>query len=193
MASWESKYYKNMSHQLKIKIEQIAFTSSNPELTKRRLSVLLGMDEWTVDQVRTKGVINNNLGRLVQVENLANLSFNYAAGLEFEVLEYIEGNNWLSERGKPLCKRETLGWPDLSHVGMHCTAEELEQWTSHFKDKGVGILQDVTTLSHTNPFLIECGRKYRYVIFHTEELLGFDFKLIVRIPGPNEPQPSPQA
>lgn len=179
-----------MENKLQIKIEQIAFASPNPQNTKKLLSSLMGMGDWTEDQVTTKGFLLDEDGKDMAIENTANLSFNYSGGIEFEVLQYIDGPNWLEERCKPI---PNAPWPVLSHIGMHCTDKELEHWMVVMSAANVQILQDVTTISHTNPFLLETGRQYRYVIFGTEELLGFDFKLIVRIPGDNEPQPAPKA
>lgn len=179
-----------MKKSLQIKVEQIAFTSSYPAATKALLASLLGMDSWTEDEVTTTGSLFTEDDGFIRIENVANLSFNYAAGLEFEILKYKSGRNWLEERGKPIFGGN---WPELSHIGMHCTAEELVEWMNRMAENGVNILQDVTTVQHTNPFLVDCGRKYRYVIFGTEELLGFDFKLIVRIPGPDEQAPPSQA
>ena len=68
----------------------------------------------------------------------------------------------------------------VSHLGMHCTADELELWQEFFAERGIGIAQEVVTDSHTNP-VISGKRLYNYVIFDTKEILGVDLKFIVRL------------
>jgi hypothetical protein len=70
--------------------------------------------------------------------------------------------------------------PMVSHLGMHCTAEELDAFRRKFADMGIRVAQEVFTESHTNPFLLEQKRKYQYVIFDTRDILGADLKFIVR-------------
>ena len=68
----------------------------------------------------------------------------------------------------------------ISHLGMHCTADELLNWRDFFDERGIKVAQEVFTKSHTNP-VIAGKRKYNYVIFDTKEILGVDLKFIVRI------------
>jgi hypothetical protein len=111
-----------------------------------------------------------------QAANQAALAFNYQAAprgpLELEVLQYDAGPNWMD-------------WnvPSVSHLGMHCTSEELEQWRTFFEAEGVRVVQEVLTINHTNP-AIAGKRNYQYVIFGTRGILGVDIKLIVRINAP---------
>jgi hypothetical protein len=114
----------------------------------------------------------------MDVTNKANLSFAYSEGkLEFEVLSYERGMNWVDEATKH--KRNVV-----SHIGMHCTWEDLSRWKHFFAERCIAIAQEVFTESHTNPFLLETGRRYHYCIFDTRSILGVDVKFIVR----NDPQ-----
>jgi hypothetical protein len=154
-------------------IEQIAVAPANPSLAKQLLAEI-GAHQWHEDNVVAVGEVFGQPGR-----NIANLSFNYQLGipvpnaakaLEFEVLEYTTGPNWV-EQGKRL--------NSVCHVGMHCTEEELEQWFKFFEDRGIPVAQEVFTESHTNPN-IAGKRWYNYVIFDTRALIGVDLKFIVR-------------
>ncbi len=46
---------------------------------------------------------------------------------------------------------------------------------------GFHVAQRVETVHHTSPYLCKIGRKYKYTIFATRNLLGFDLKLIQRV------------
>jgi hypothetical protein len=150
-------------------IEQIALCPPNPE---KAIALLceLGLDTWVTDHVVAGGKVFGNAGG-----NEADLAFNYQntregnKPLELEVLHYTQGPNWMA--GRP---------PMVSHLGMHCTAEELDKFRRKFADMGITVAQEVFTQSHTNPFLLETGRKYQYVIFDTRDILGTDLKFIVR-------------
>lgn len=154
------------------KIEQIALCPANPTLARRLLEDL-GLTEWFADNVHAKGVVRGATG-----ENHALLQFNYQAGngsdsgagkpLELEVLHYTNGNNWMTKNG-----------PSVSHLGMHVTAEQLEEFRAYFYHNGIGIAQEVNTLAHTNP-VIKDTRRYQYAIFDTKDILGVDLKFIVR-------------
>lgn len=66
---------------------------------------------------------------------------------------------------------------------MHCTHDELVEWSQKFAALGIASVQDVFTTSHTNP-VIAGQRWYRYVIFNTRPILGVDLKFIVRRGAP---------
>ena len=102
----------------------------------------------------------------------AELSFNYDmfAGKEFELLHYIDGDDWMSYGDRP---------NSVSHFGMHCSSEELEKWFKFFASRNIRVAQEVSTKSHTNP-VIAGKRTYEYVIFDTKSILGVDLKFIVR-------------
>lgn len=150
-------------------IEQVAIATPFPAKAKKLLSEISALAEWHEDRVQARGEV---FGR--PATNVANLSFNYGLGveggkaLEFEVLHYIEGDNWMQGQ-----------MPSVSHFGMHCTAEELVEWRAFFAARHIDVAQEVMTESHTNP-VIKDTRRYNYVIFDTRLLLGVDLKFIVR-------------
>ena len=156
---------------MKFTIEQIAIAPRDPEAAKRLLAAL-GWGEWSEDHVIAEGEVFG-----AQAKNEADLSFNYEGSpnssnmddlLEFEVLCYTSGRNWMSRQDF-----------SASHLGMHCTADELVQWRAKFARLGIRVAQEVVTLSHTNP-VIAGKRTYNYVIFDTRPILGIDLKFIVR-------------
>ena len=152
---------------MKFIIEQIAICPKDPSKAKQLLKDM-GAVNWSEDRVIAKGKVFDN-----QSENTADLSFNYdlIQGKEFEVLNYISGDNWMKEQSRI---------NSISHLGMHCTADELLNWRDFFDERGIKVAQEVFTKSHTNP-VIAGKRKYNYVIFDTKEILGVDLKFIVRI------------
>lgn len=156
-----------MELDMQFKIEQVAIAPTDPARAKQLL-IDMGLADWIEDTVTAAGSVGDRL-----TANVANLSFNYmplATNLEFEILDYIEGDNWI--------KGDV---PTVSHLGMHVTAEELESWKEFFISRGIFIAQQVHTSRHTNQFLIDNGRKYNYCIFDTRRILGVDIKMIVRI------------
>lgn len=158
-----------MAKKLRFKIEQIALYPSSKTYAMELLRAI-GLKKWVHDTVDAEGVVFQ-----MSAKNQANLSFNYQASgdnpiepLEVEVLQYTDGKNWM------------FGLKNtVSHFGMHCTEEELEQWRELFKKYKVDVAQEVVTTNHTNP-AIAGKRSYRYVIFATRYLIGVDLKFIVR-------------
>ena len=152
----------------KLKIEQVAITGPCPNEIINNLKKI-GLREWSTDTVVTKGTVFGE----EDVTNVAELNFNYDLGFELEVLKYLAGANWHERRQSHR--------PFLSHIGMHVdTDEELDGWKRIMKGMGIGIAQEVKTLSHTNP-IIAGKRNYHYVVFDSVDKLGFDLKLIKRI------------
>jgi len=154
---------------MKFKIEQIAIRPKHPIRAKQLLSEI-GAVDWSEDHVVATGKVFGHEGT-----NEADLSFNYEIfdGKEFEILNYTKGNNWIDSSGRT--ERNVV-----SHLGMHCSAEELEKWKEFFHQRAIKISQEVFTDSHTNP-VIAGKRSYNYVIFDTRKILGVDLKFIVRI------------
>ena len=151
---------------MKFIIEQIAMCPKDPAKAIELLTAM-GASEWAHDLVLAKGQVFGQDGT-----NSARLAFNYdlIQGKEFEVLHYTEGDNWMNYSHRR---------NSVSHLGMHCTAEELEGWRKFFEDRGIQIAQEVLTHCHSNP-VIAGKRWYNYVIFDTKEILGVDLKFIVR-------------
>lgn len=156
---------------MQFKIQQIALCPLNVERANALLEKI-GLSKWTRDTVLAHGTVHG-----VEGDNVANLAFNYEAfdGNELEVLQYIQGPNWMVNAR-----------PSVSHLGMHCTEEELDEWKAFFKTEGINIAQEVFTQRHTNDYLLNNGRKYHYCIFDTREILGTDLKFIVRIEAENQ-------
>jgi hypothetical protein len=162
-------------------IEQIAICPPQPEAAIKLLSAL-GMTEWARDIVVARGVVypKDGVRNHEPQTNVARLAFNYQATrdaakpLEFEVLSYEAGENWM-ERHRP----------SVSHLGMHCTAVELSEFKRVFASMNIGIAQEVNTVSHVNP-TIAGQRWYTYCIFNTRGILGVDLKFIVRRDAPVE-------
>jgi len=163
---------------VKFFIEQIALCPPNPAKAIAFLKEL-GLTEWAHDVVVATGSVRGE----GPVTNRALLAFNYQATrgvsedgvfypepkpLELEVLHYVEGRNWMD-----------TNVPSVSHLGMHCSAEELTMWTAKFEELGIRWAQNVETKSHTNP-VIAGKRSYNYRIFETRHILGVDLKFIVR-------------
>jgi hypothetical protein len=157
---------------MKFFIEQIALCPPDPAKAQALLAEL-GLTEWVQDHVKATGRVFGRAGR-----NSANLAFNYqntrpeGKPLELEILQYVDGPNWMSGRV-----------PVVSHLGMHCTEHELDVFRRKFAALSIKTAQEVFTDSHTNPFLLQTGRKYQYVIFDTRAILGVDLKFIVRREG----------
>ena len=152
---------------MKFTIEQIAICPKNPIAAKKLLSEI-GAVDWSEDHVVASGKVFSHEGT-----NEADLSFNYEifSGKEFEVLNYTSGRNWVDD---------SVGRNVVSHLGMHCSGDDLLKWREFFKERQINVAQEVFTESHTNP-VIAGKRSYNYVIFDTREILGVDLKFIVRI------------
>lgn len=159
---------------MKFKIEQIAIYPADADAALQLLNDL-GAGEWANDHVVALGQV---YGR--KRVNEADLAFNYdlVEGKEFEILHYSNGDHWMASNGRG---------PSVSHLGMHCTADELVKWREFFAERNIGVAQEVMTQSHTNPF-IAGKRTYNYVIFDTKAILGVDLKFIVRIETVKEPE-----
>lgn len=154
---------------MNFKIQQIAIAPKNSKAAIALLAAI-GLTDWIKDTVSARGTVVNNAG---EIYNAAELSFNYQAAaddgkLEFEVLDYKVGPNWLQGRAQ-----------SVSHLGMHCTEEELVEWRKVFTEHNIGVAQEVFTEAHSNP-AIKDSRRYHYVIFGTRHILGVDLKFIVR-------------
>lgn len=148
------------------KIEQVALCPADPAAAIELLTAM-GAGAWAKDHVTAEGSVFGDHGR----ENSAELAFEYdmlKGANELEVLHYTSGANWMAAHG-----------PSVSHLGMHCSAEELAEWRTFFAARGIGVAQEVNTQLHTNP-VIANSRRYTYVIFDTRAILGTDVKFIVR-------------
>jgi len=152
-----------------IRFDQIAIAVPNPEKAREFLT-RLGFTDWTIDLVTAKGKVGDNLSAV----NVADLSFNYDMfnpdrPVEFEVINYETGNNFHNYLPCPI---------GISHLGYH--TEDMLDEKERFKRFNIAILQEVRTLSHSNPDMPK-GRHYHYCIFDTVDQCGFYIKAIKRI------------
>lgn len=172
---------------LKFQIQQIALSIPNAQRAQEFLAKI-GLTEWFHDHVVAKGFVFKDhpyKGSNHEETNEADLRFNYQAGsgadaeaakpLELEILDYRKGDNWINEN---VCNEDAHD-NQVSHLGMHVSAEELVQWRDFFAAEGIQVAQEVKTESHTNP-AIKDTRRYNYVIFDTRDIIGVDLKFIVR-------------
>lgn len=150
---------------MKFRIEQLALCPRDPEAAKKLLTEM-GAGKWAEDHVIARGEVFGDKCR-----NEADLAFEYELfkGNEVEVLHYTDGNNWMK-----------FAPNTVSHLGMHCSADELLKWREFFRVRDIPVAQEVLTESHTNPH-IAGTRWYNYVIFDTRDILGVDVKFIVRL------------
>lgn len=154
---------------MKFKIEQLALNPKDPALAFMLMQEL-GLTEWIHDGASAEGVVFGE-----PAKSVGNLSFNYdAQPLELEILHYSSGRNWLEAYNK------VPPASVASHIGTHCTAEELERWRAKLALHGIQVAQEVVTIAHTNPN-VPPGRRYKYVIFDTRDIIGIDLKFIVRM------------
>ncbi len=151
---------------MKFVIEQLALYPPKPS-EARELLAAIGAVNWVDDHVTAVGRVMG-----AEATNEADLAFNYGLGagiLELEILSYTDGRNWME-----------FNPPSVSHIGMHCDDANLVKWREFFAERGILVAQEVETVKHTNPILVESGRHYQYVIFNTRPILGLDLKFIVR-------------
>jgi hypothetical protein len=154
-----------------IKFEQIAIAVANSEAAEQwKKDAGLDNSEWSSDVVVAEGYVQ---GFSEPCVNTAHLQFCYDNGMELELIYYVEGHNYLEH-----CMNYNHGMvpPFVSHIGSHVDSIEEEK-----QKLGFPVLQEVTTISHTNPFLVNNKRQYKYCIFDTMGNLGFNLKLIERI------------
>lgn len=154
-----------------LRIDQLAFLARNDEDEANIKRMLRLQDaDWTEDHVVAEGRVAGFAGTQ---SNTAKLLFNYDMGVEVEILRYTEGPNY------PDVGNVVSG--HLCHVGMH--VEKGQELPERFKDFvfSSAIIQQVETKEHTNAFLIETGRRYRYTIYDTKALFGVYLKVIERL------------
>lgn len=164
------------------KFEQVAMYVPHIDEAKHQYYKQFGITDWKEDTVTATGWIgiNNNdvRSKLCLMTNVARLAFNYDLGFELELIHYVAGKNWHHERGR-IDEHGDCSKAFASHMSYH--VEDMEGAIVKFEKSGLKVIQNVTTISHTNPYLLEKKRKYNYAIFDSRELLGFDLKLIKRI------------
>lgn len=156
-------------------IEQIAICPPNAEAARELMSAI-GAHQWHLDHVTGQAFVFGEH----EADSQANLQFNYELGredgkpLEFEILEYTKGSNWMDDVPSR-----------VSHLGMHCSMDELDSWIDFFQSRRIQVAQMLNTETHTNP-AIAGKRQYTYAIFNTYPILGVDLKFIVRRDVPQQ-------
>lgn len=154
-----------------LKIDQLAFLARNDqdEFMIKKLLRLHNAD-WVEDNVVAEGYVR---GFGDEGRNVAKLLFNYDLGVEVEILRYVDGPNY------PDIGEVPSG--TLAHIGMHIEkSKEIPPSLENFVFASP-IIQQVVTKEHTNQFLIDSGRRYRYTIYDTKNLLGVYLKVIERL------------
>lgn len=146
-----------------------AIALAPPDAAKAiELLTMLGLDEWSSDIAKAGGVTRGSFE-----EYESELHFNFQASNDaplLEIVDYKKGATWFSGS----C---------VSHLGTHCSEEELEEWKTKFAALGIAVAKEAFTYSHTNPAIAE-KRRYHYVIFDTRAILGVDLEFIVRKNAP---------
>lgn len=136
-----------------MKCDQIAYAVTSDD-ESARLKGLLGLTNapWIVDRVTASCTVWGEANEI----NVAKLEFCDVLGLQFEIIRYIRGRNWLQiEDG-------SLG-PFQSHVGFH-----LDPMENFPLMQGCRLAQEARTISHTCDYLTlgeARGRLYHYKIF----------------------------
>lgn len=168
-----------VTHLLGLQLDQIAFFVKDDE-GEQAVKEQWGLQgaEWIEDTVVAEGLVRGSDGLAIGT-NKAKLLFNYDLGIELEILRYIEGPNYCDVLG--------LQNGQMCHVGMHT------EKGAPLMDEGIlagmfpksEVIQTVRTQKHTNQFLLDTGRKYRYTIFDSHPLLNCCLKVIERIEVPD--------
>lgn len=133
-----------------------------------------------------------------------NLFYNYEQDMELkelELIQFISFPNFHSTANKTISPlalyapslfwklHECIDYIDhdtgdpffMSHMGIHCSADEGEYWRSLFASYKIGVAHEDRSYLHTNP-VIAGKRTYHNIIFNSREALGFDFKACIRVP-----------
>lgn len=161
-----------------LKIDQIAFACYS-DVQEQQIKDKLGLSnaKWVEDEVVANGFV---YPRGFERTNRAKLLFNYDFGIEVEILRYLEGDNYL--------QNQLIPGGHICHVGMHLEKGKtlpdmrIGSGTKHTFD--FSIVQQVETESHTNQFLVDTGRRYRYTIYDAKAFFGTNLKVIERLEKP---------
>lgn len=157
---------------MSIKIEQVAIgvRKGSKEMVQNIID-LLGATNWILDTVKFSGKVFGEETK--STEAILNFNYDLIPGIEFEILEYTDGDNWHKHRaiGENIF---------LSHLGLHVDSfEELACIRKRLMKAGINVAQESHTYSHENVNVPE-GRSYYYLIFDSIDVLGFDLKIIHR-------------
>lgn len=149
---------------------------------------------WSHDTSTSDAIV---MGYPVKREITFDLHYNYRQSLAFKELELIrfsDLHNFHSISNKSIdplglyaphlyALRAEMDLDNrgffLSHLGIHCSEEEAEEWRALFSRCSIGVAFEDWSKKHTNP-VIAGKRFYHNVIFASREALGFNFKACVR-------------
>lgn len=139
-----------------MKLDQIAYAVKNDD-ESAKLKAMLGLTNapWVVDRVTARCTVWGKPDHI----NIAKLEFCEALGIQFEIIRYLQGANWLQANTNPT--------PYVSHVGYH-----LEPGEEFPHMNGCALAQEAFTVAHTSEYLTTgaaAGRKYHYKIFEVSK------------------------
>jgi hypothetical protein len=133
-----------------MKCDQIAYAVNSDEASAK-VKALLGLASapWVVDRVTAMCTVWGKENCI----NIAKLEFYDWQGMQFEIIRYMRGENWLkAEQGEIF----------QSHVGYH-----LDPGEAFPEMPGCPLAQEARTMAHTCDYLTlgaAAGRKYHYRI-----------------------------
>lgn len=163
-----------------MKMDQIAYFCYSED-AERKLKKSLGLiDEsrWIKDTVICVNNIFPPYGTQYSSRAIGELQFNYELGIELEILRYEEGSSWHNHLPTKIALRG-YALPFISHIGVHLDDEEDFPSSNNMYELGWRLAQVTHTLQHSNPYIVEKGRRYVYQIYET--VPGTYLKYIKRV------------
>lgn len=149
-----------------IKLDQVAFCARTDQDEANIKDLLQLTDaDWVEDIAMAEGVVGGQAG-----SNTAKLLFNYDLDHEVEILRYLEGPNYLDLAEVPSGQ--------ICHLGMHYVGDEFDGPVPRI---AAPVIQSVVTKSHTNKYVRDANRHYRYTIYDTRGAMGVFLKIIERL------------
>lgn len=151
-----------------MKMDQVAIAYRTEE-EKAAIKASLGLadKEWIKDVVSADVRVLGRHGDIVNSKNVAELEFCMVLGMQFELIRYVEGPNWIDT-----ASRLGTDLPMVAHVGFHL--DEGEEWPDF---AGV-LVQEAWTTAHTNEAVNKADRRYQYRIYRVGSAY---FKFIKRL------------
>jgi hypothetical protein len=146
-----------------MKADQLAIYCHNQK-QRDDIKSMMGLSDWVQDTAEGRGVVNGIKYNLMQ----ANLEFNHdVTGMELELIT-MQAVNHAYQR----FAQWKTGKVFFGHLGFH-----VQEWPVI----EAPLVQEMWTVRHTNPFLLETGRTYHYRIYDTISTIGVLTKFIMRI------------
>jgi len=152
-----------------LKFHQVAIYHNKPELAVDAW-MDMGFDNWSED---TALLVGAEFGDPSVKEG--HMFFNYDI-LPME-LEYVHYSTGRRHNRDPRDGSE----PFISHMSTY--VEDLEHELARIQaDVGMEPYHRFTTQDHSNPVVVERKMRFKEAIFNTRSFLGYDIKLIQRVP-----------